>query len=434
MARAARAQKGDAGFWEMHDRLFNAAQLEDGDLELIARAAGLDVKPAMLAMKNQIGKKEVEADRELSDEVEVQTTPQLFVNGRRLIGEQPYEKLNAIVEEETHKAEALLKSGVEATGLYDWFIKDGLPGDPMRKIIPWPPNAPSRGSTNGPIIIQEFISLPCVVCKRADPILDEVMKAYPGQVRLVWRDMPATAEAQLAAESVHQGFADKGADAFWKMEGRLASNQTILTRPDLEAAGTEVSLDADKLKKALDARTHRPTVDIDSKAAKDASLVSSPTFVIGTYVFTGIPSLARFLRYAGKALAEAPPPPRSTPQAPGTRPSGPSVAPRFSWVDLVIGKGPPAEPGDMVTVHWRARLAEGGEFDNTYKRGAVSFMIGSGAVVGGLDRATVGMRVGGKRRITIPPELGFGNHGIGKTIPVNAVIIMEAELLKITPK
>jgi FKBP-type peptidyl-prolyl cis-trans isomerase len=107
---------------------------------------------------------------------------------------------------------------------------------------------------------------------------------------------------------------------------------------------------------------------------------------------------------------------------------------RFGWVDLVVGKGPPAESGDVVTVHWRARVLDGAEFDNTYKRGAVSFMLGSGSVVAGLDRATTGMRVGGKRRITIPPEMGFGNHGIGKTIPVNAVIIMEAELLKITQR
>jgi protein-disulfide isomerase len=425
LARAARAQKGDAGFWDMYDRLFALAKLEDVDLEMAAQAAGLDVKAAMAAVRGQVSKKEVEADLELAEDIEVTVPPQFFVNGRRLIGDPSYEKLRAVVDEEVKKADALLHSGIEPTALYDWFIKDGLPGEPISKSVPFYPNAPFKGPVGAPIVVQEFSESPCGPCAQADPMLDDLVKAFPGMVKVLWRDLPTLGHigAPLAAQGAREAFAEKGNDGFWAIRGRMALRPKSLTREDLEQCAGEVGLDGDKFRKALDARVYSAVVEADEKVAADVGIVSTPTFVVGSYILRGLPSFARLSRLVRRAISELPPPKPTTPS-----PSGPV---RFSIVDLVVGKGPPAQAGNDVTIHYRGKLLNGAEFDSTSRRGAFSFTLGAGNVIQAWDRGIVGMRVGGRRRLTVPPELAYGNHGLGSSIPPNAVVVFEVELVGI---
>ncbi len=421
LARAARAQKGDAGFWDMHDRLFGAAQLEEADLSMAAESAGLDVKVVMASVHDQTYRKEVEADLELAEDVEVNVPPQFFVNGRRLIGDPTYEALTATVEEEVHKAEALLRSGIEPTALYDWFIKDGQPSDPIKKNVPLNPNAPFKGAATGPLVIQEFAEVQCPRCVRLEPMLDELVKTYPNVIKVAWRDLPTPAhpDAELAAEAAREAYVQKGNEGFWRMQQRMAMSAT-LGRDDLVAAAREVGLDGEKFLRALDGRVHKTEIDLDMRVAADAAIVSTPTLVIGGYVLGGVPSLARLSRFVRRAVAELPKAPVSS-----------RVAAKFSIVDLVIGSGPPAKLGEEITIHYRGKLLDGSEFSSTYRRGPFTFTLGAGNVIEGWDRGIPGMRVGGRRRLTIPPELGYGNHGVGKAIPANSVTVYEVELLKI---
>jgi FKBP-type peptidyl-prolyl cis-trans isomerase len=102
--------------------------------------------------------------------------------------------------------------------------------------------------------------------------------------------------------------------------------------------------------------------------------------------------------------------------------------------DLTVGAGPPATgPGQTVTVHYSGWLADGREFDTTRRRGEpFSFPLGVGYVIPGWDEGVVGMRVGGKRRLTVPPALGYGASGAGGVIPPNATLTFEIELLAIS--
>jgi protein-disulfide isomerase len=425
LARAARAQKGDAGFWDMYDRLFALAKWEDVDLEGAAAGAGLDVKAAMAGVHDQAYRKDVEADLDLADEVEVSVAPQLFVNGRRLIGDPSYETLRAVVDEEVRKAEALLHSGIEPLALYSWFIKDGLPAQPVKKNVPVNPSAPFKGSVNASVLVQEFAEFPCPKCAQAEPMLDDLVKAYPGVVKVAWRDLPtlAHADSPLAAEAAREAFAERGNDGFWKMHGQMALHPTALTREDLTLCAARIGLDADRFRKALDARAHRSGVEADAKVAADAGIVATPSFVVGPYILRGVPSFARLSRLVRRTIAETP----------VARPAGPSQSSsgsvRFSIVDLVVGKGPPAQTGNDVTIHYRGRLRDGREFDSTYSRSPLSFTLGAGNVIRAWDAGVVGMRVGGRRRLTVPPEMAYGNHGLGSTIPPNAVVIFDVELV-----
>jgi peptidylprolyl isomerase len=100
--------------------------------------------------------------------------------------------------------------------------------------------------------------------------------------------------------------------------------------------------------------------------------------------------------------------------------------------DLVVGDGPSPMPGQLVVVHYTGWLEDGGKFDSSLDRGEpFSFNIGMGQVIAGWDLGLVGMKVGGKRQLVIPPELGYGADGAGNVIPPDATLIFEVELLEL---
>ena len=102
--------------------------------------------------------------------------------------------------------------------------------------------------------------------------------------------------------------------------------------------------------------------------------------------------------------------------------------------DLVEGEGAEATgPGQTLFVHYTGRLEDGTKFDSSLDRDEpLSFPLGVGYVIKGWDEGMVGMKVGGKRRLTIPPELGYGARGAGGVIPPNATLVFEVELMEIS--
>jgi FKBP-type peptidyl-prolyl cis-trans isomerase FkpA len=100
--------------------------------------------------------------------------------------------------------------------------------------------------------------------------------------------------------------------------------------------------------------------------------------------------------------------------------------------DEAVGAGPAAKNGDRVTVHYTGWLLDGTKFDSSKdKNEPFSFTLGAGNVIPGWDQGVAGMKVGGKRKLIIPPELGYGARGAGGVIPPNATLKFEVQLLKI---
>ena len=100
--------------------------------------------------------------------------------------------------------------------------------------------------------------------------------------------------------------------------------------------------------------------------------------------------------------------------------------------DLVVGSGETAAAGQRVSVHYTGWTTDGRKFDSSKDRGqAFIFSLGRSEVIRGWDEGVAGMKVGGKRKLTIPPELGYGSRGAGSVIPPNATLLFEVELLAV---
>ena len=97
--------------------------------------------------------------------------------------------------------------------------------------------------------------------------------------------------------------------------------------------------------------------------------------------------------------------------------------------DVVKGKGPEAIRGKKVSVHYTGWLTDGTRFDSSVGGEPFSFTLGAGEVIEGWDRGVAGMKVGGKRKLTLPPELGYGAAGAPPEIPPDATLVFEVELL-----
>ena len=105
----------------------------------------------------------------------------------------------------------------------------------------------------------------------------------------------------------------------------------------------------------------------------------------------------------------------------------------LQYEDLVVGAGESPKPGRPVSVHYTGWLTDGKKFDSSKDRGEpFQFVLGAGMVIKGWDEGVATMKVGGKRKLIIPADLGYGASGAGGVIPPNATLVFEVELLAVT--
>lgn len=114
------------------------------------------------------------------------------------------------------------------------------------------------------------------------------------------------------------------------------------------------------------------------------------------------------------------------------------MAPTYTQIDVRDGTGPTATSGQTATVNYTGWLysesapeQKGTKFDSSIGRGPFAFKLGAGQVIRGWDQGVQGMKVGGQRRLVLPPEFGYGPRGAGGVIPPNATLVFDVELLDV---
>jgi protein-disulfide isomerase len=310
LAREALARQGPAGFWAMHDRLL-LQPIGERTFQDAAAAARLDWPSAEAAIKRRKYAREIDADSELAEAFGASGTPHFFINGRRLVGAQPIEDFQKIIDEEIVHAEALIAGGQRPAGLYESIVARGRPPEPPKRIeVSAPsPGAPSRGNARAKVVIQEFAGFQDPFSARVEATLEELLRSYGGRVRLVWRDKPLAfhRDGQLSAEAAAEAMAQKGPAAFWKFHNLLLSKQKEpdgLKQPALERYAAEQGLDVARFRDALATHRHAAAIAADIAAAESAGIGGTPSFAINGYLVTGAQNVRAFRRVIDRALAE----------------------------------------------------------------------------------------------------------------------------------
>ncbi|MDB4943879.1 MAG: Periplasmic thiol:disulfide interchange protein DsbA [Labilithrix sp.] len=309
LAIEARTEKGDKGFWDAHDKMFESQpKLEDADLEKIGADMGLDAAKVKAALKDHKYKKEIDADAELGEDVQASGTPHFFVNGRRLVGAQPFEKFQKIIDEEIAKFNDQ-KGKIAGKDYYAAIMKDakGAPEPEKKQAPPVPAGNAYKGGKDAKVVIQQWSDFQCPFCSRVEPTVNEIQKQYGDKVKIVWRDkpLPMHPNAPLAAEAGREALKQKGSDGFWKMHKKMFENQQKLGREDLESYAKEIGLDMDKFKTALDSHAHKAAVDADDKVGTDLGISGTPAFLINGYYVSGAQPFPKFKKLIERAMAES---------------------------------------------------------------------------------------------------------------------------------
>jgi protein-disulfide isomerase len=318
-----RAEKGDKGFWDVHDKFFSnqkdivngSAANIDGIVNL-ATQAGANADKIKKAISDHTHKKDIDADQDLAEDFQANGTPHFFINGRRLVGAQPEEKFDAIIDEEIKKAQDAIAKGVRPSEIYEALTKDGKAAPPPEtKPVPkdLPSNDPSRGNMGARVTIHEWSDFQCPFCGRVEPTVQQVMKDYGDKIKFVWHDLPLPMhpDAPLAAEAGREAYAQKGPSAFWAMHDKMFANQKNIKRDDLDGYAKELNLNMDKWKAALDGNTHSSEIEAAKKSGNDDGIQGTPAFIIVAgnsstgYFVNGAQPYTKFRKLIDRALADA---------------------------------------------------------------------------------------------------------------------------------
>jgi protein-disulfide isomerase len=307
LARFAYEQGGSKGFWAAHDALFEGQKnLEDAGLQEIAGKLGLNWDKVNAAFQSGKYNAKLDESTDLGGEFGVRGTPHFFINGRALSGAQSYEKFKELIDSQLATAKGLVAQGVSRDKVFRELMKTAkAPAEPEKKVVAAPTkDNPFKGPENAKVVIQEFSDFQCPFCSRVTPTVEQIMKEYPKDVKVVWRNMPLAfhPDAPLAAEAAREAFVQAGNKGFWKYHDKLFSNQQAIKRPDLEKYAEEIGLDMPRFKAALDNGTHKAFIEKDVEVAKQTGVSGTPAFTVNGYFVSGAQPYPAFNKVIKLAL------------------------------------------------------------------------------------------------------------------------------------
>ncbi len=325
-AREAYAQGGNDKFWQLHDLLFeNQQNLDRATLDRLAQQAGLDMNRYRQAMDGHTHQAAIRADSEAGNRVGANGTPAFYINGRELMGAQPFEEFQRVINEEIAHANEVLRGGTARAALYQTIVRDGRTAAAPPAAPDAPPPArpqpdpravyrvpvgdsPQQGPADALVTVVIFSDYQCPFCSRVEPTLHQLREQYGNDLRLVWKNnpLPFHQNAMPAAEASAEVFAQRGAAAFWQYHDTLFENQQSLSREDLERyAGQIQGLNMERFRAALDNHTHQAAIEADQTLARQLGASGTPSFFINGRNLRGAQPIEAFRTLVDEVLGQA---------------------------------------------------------------------------------------------------------------------------------
>ncbi|HXT99960.1 MAG TPA: thioredoxin domain-containing protein, partial [Polyangia bacterium] len=305
-AEAAVAAQAQGKFWEMHDKMFaNQQNLKRPDLEKYAQEIGLDVGKFKAALDSGAGKAQIANDMNVAKQVGANGTPNFYIDGRNVVGAQPFEKFKEVIDDELSRADKLIAKGTPPGQVYAAFMKgakaspagapaaDNKPAQPQKGPGAGPEvykvavgDAPTKGGKQPKVTIVEFSDFQCPFCSRVNGTLEQITKDYGDDVSISFRHNPLpfhnnAMPAAIASEAAREQ------GKFWQMHDKLFANQQNLDRPTLDKIAGEVGLNMAKFKDAMDKEKGKERIKRDMDAAANFGTHGTPNFFINGRNFRG---------------------------------------------------------------------------------------------------------------------------------------------------
>ncbi|HUB06729.1 MAG TPA: DsbA family protein, partial [Myxococcales bacterium] len=306
-AEAALAAGAQGKYWEMHDRLFQG-QRELGP-ESYARWAtelGLDAAAFQADLASHRYRERVRRDAAYAASIGAEGVPTFFVDGRRVVGAEPFDVFETVVEEEVAHAEALLRRGTPPRELYEALVAANVLAHPRLPARPTAGtadsgerlqvvigDAPTRGPASAPVTLVEFAEFQCPFCGRVEPTLRRLRALYGDQIRLVWKNQPlpfhpnALPAAQAAVAAGLQG-------RFWEMHDRMFDHQQDLGEASYRAWAVELGLDLARFDRDRASPEVEATIERDEAEGKALGAGGTPTFFVNGRLLLGAQPIERF--------------------------------------------------------------------------------------------------------------------------------------------
>jgi protein-disulfide isomerase len=318
-------QGGSEKFWRMHDLMFaNQRALSRTDLEGYAQQAGLDMAKFRAALDGNTHRAKIDADMAVARQIGANGTPGFYINGRQLMGAQPFDAFKTVIEDEIRRAEALVATGVARNRVYAQLTRNGRTSPAPEPAAPGadapqPPRrtpdpaavyrvpvgaSPSKGPADALVTVVIISEFQCPFCKRVEPTLGELATAYGRDIRFVWKNNPlpfhnnAQNAANVAMFANAQG-------KFWQLHDVLFENQQALEIDKLVEYAEQVGLNGAQARAAMTNNQFQAAIQADMDLARSLGASGTPSFFINGRNLRGAQPVAAFKALIDEELAKA---------------------------------------------------------------------------------------------------------------------------------
>ncbi len=309
-AEALEAARSQGKFWEMHDYLLqHQDRLDALGLADAATSIGLDKGQYATAMAAHGAKERIEADIDQAAALGARGTPNLYINGKKVVGAKDEAFLKPIIDNAVAAAQELIKGGATPANVYEAAtakgkLLDSL--DPESKPIALSDRVPTRGPVGAAIHIVTFQDFQCPFSARLDPHIAAIEGEFPGRIKVSWVDWPNAKIHPLA-----QRFAEAGQEAaaqgkFWQFHKAVMTNNDRLDDAVLRERAKAAGVDLKKLDKALADHSHATSVSAAKAVGDGLGVLGTPTVFINGHLFKPQSFSADTFRAAVRRLLPSP--------------------------------------------------------------------------------------------------------------------------------